>query len=78
MFCEYTDADEGAELGFDPDDFYGIDNHPHSWEVVTGIGVIFQDGTQEPLVEWFSPTGINACVKIPPYTRIESDQTIAD
>ncbi|KQB85904.1 hypothetical protein [Corynebacterium lowii] len=63
MFYEYTDSDEGAELGFDPDDFYGIDSHPHSWEVMTGIGVIFQDGTREPLVEWFSPTGINRLCK---------------
>ncbi len=77
VFCEYTNADEGAELGFDPDDFYGIDNVPYAWEVMTGIGVIFQDGTREPLVEWFSPTGINACAKIAPYTRIEPDQTIA-
>ena len=60
VFCPYTDKSTGAELGFDPDDFFAIDDNSYAWETYTGIGVIFDDG-REPAVEWFDPTDIDAC-----------------
>ncbi|MEJ4099897.1 hypothetical protein V5S96_05920 [Corynebacterium mastitidis] len=76
VFCEYADAESGEELGFDPDDFYGVYNNPHDWEVKTGIGVIFQDDAREPVVEWFAPEQINTCVNVAPYRHLEPGQKI--
>ena len=59
-FCEYTDKNVGAGLGFDPDDFFSMDDNYSAWETHTGIGVRYSDG-RDPEVEWFDPRSVDAC-----------------
>lgn len=59
VFCPYTSKELGEQLGFNADDFYGIDDNPHAWETETGIGVLFEDGSSQ--MEWFDPREVSAC-----------------
>lgn len=59
VFCPYTSKEFGEQLGFNPDDFHGINDNPQAWETETGIGVLFEDGSSQ--VEWFDPREVNAC-----------------
>ncbi|SQG63972.1 Uncharacterised protein [Corynebacterium renale] len=58
-FCPYASKELGEQLGFNADDFYGIDDNPQAWETETGIGVLFEDGSSQ--VEWFDPREVSAC-----------------
>ncbi|WP_301924629.1 hypothetical protein [Corynebacterium glaucum] len=60
VFCEYTSKDTGAQLGFDPEDFFDVDDRSQKWETYTGIGVTYSDGSP-PTVEWFDPRTVDAC-----------------
>ncbi|WPF65745.1 MULTISPECIES: hypothetical protein [unclassified Corynebacterium] len=78
VFCEYADADAAEELGFDRRDIYSIDNNHMAWETHTAIGVIFEDADKEPVLEYFSPTRINACsAHRISYLELDPDQTIS-
>lgn len=60
VFCEYTSKETAAQLGFDPADFFDVDDQYRKWETYTGIGVTYSDGTA-PTVEWFDPYTVDAC-----------------
>lgn len=63
LICEYAEASQYQEFGFNPNDFYSINNNSHRWETYTGMAVIFDDAETEVL--YFDPTRVNACVKVP-------------
>lgn len=76
VFCQYTNSEDGVARGFEEADFFGIDKNYMAWETSTGIGVLFEDGT-EPRVEWFQPKDINACAESEDFLRqLDPDQTI--
>lgn len=76
VFCQYTNPADGVARGFDEGDFFGVRNNPHAWETRTGIGLVFEDGT-EPRVEWFNATDINACPDpSDPLRQLDPDQVI--
>ncbi|MCH6196234.1 hypothetical protein MHT86_01810 [Corynebacterium mastitidis] len=76
VFCEYHDEDRGEGLGFKEGDFFSIDRDYTSWETHTGIGVKFKDGKEEPTVEWFDPTKIDACPGSDSYKKIDPEKPI--
>lgn len=76
VFCEYHDEERGEELGFEKGDFFSIDRGYASWETHTGIGVKFKDGKEEPKVEWFDPTKIDACSGSDSYRKIDLEKPI--
>ncbi|WP_156801685.1 hypothetical protein [Corynebacterium mastitidis] len=76
VFCEYHDEDRGEGLGFKESDFFSIKRNSKSWETHTGIGVKFKDGKEEPTVEWFDPTKIDACPGSDSYKKIDPEKPI--
>lgn len=75
-FCKYSSKEVGEGLGFDPDDFFAVDDNPQKWETYTGIGVIYSDD-RDPYVEWFDPSVIDACPgTIQPGTEIDPNSPI--
>ncbi|KQB83057.1 hypothetical protein [Corynebacterium oculi] len=61
VICQYANRNAVENLGFNSRDIYSIDNNYMAWETETAIGVIFEDEEKEPVLEYFSPTRINAC-----------------
>lgn len=77
VFCEYHDEERGEGLGFKRSDFFGINRNSKTWETHTGIGVKFKDGKEEPTVEWFDPTRIDACPGSDSYKKIDPEKPIS-
>ncbi|MEJ4102194.1 hypothetical protein V5T06_06485 [Corynebacterium mastitidis] len=76
VFCEYHDEERGEGLGFKRSDFFSINRNYKTWETHTGIGVKFKDGKEDPTVEWFDPTKIDACPGSDSYKKIDPENPI--
>ncbi|KQB84166.1 hypothetical protein [Corynebacterium oculi] len=61
VFCQYINAEDGVERGFEEKDFPSMERNHQGWESGTGIGVLVTEEADAPRVEWFDPAEVDAC-----------------